>query len=197
MFDSSQLNQPNQPSQPPGVQPGILKFAQFIEKIRLPIAIFLILFIFSGVSIHAVSPSINGQAYASPSQLANPADIYFIDQINQLRATVNEKPLTYRAELETSASLKARDMLQDKYWGHYSPNGESFADFIWKQTPASQRVGENLARCFVTRGAAFEALVNSPTHYQVMTGDFTSVGVSELKNTNDNCTYTVFHFAKN
>ncbi|MBP9813378.1 CAP domain-containing protein [Candidatus Saccharibacteria bacterium] len=197
MFDSSQLNQLNQCDQQPDFKPGILKFARFIEKIRLPIAILLVAFIFSGVSIHAVSPSINGQAYASPSRIANPADIYYIDQINQLRASLSEKPLYYKAELETSASFKARDMLQDKYWGHYSPSGDSFADFIWQQTPTSQRVGENLARCFATRDSAYEALVKSPTHYQIMIGDFTSMGVSELVNSNDGCTYTVLHFAKN
>lgn len=181
----------------PSVKPGLLKMAQIVEKLRLPIALLLVSIVFSGISIHALSPSINSQVYASQNGLINSADIYYIDQINKLRAEDKKQPLVYKAALETSASLKVRDMLRQGYWSHYSPSGESFADFIWRQNPASERVGENLARCFVTWDSAFSALVNSPTHYQIMVGDFTAVGVSELANPSDGCTYTVFHFAKN
>jgi uncharacterized protein YkwD len=169
-----------------------------IEKLRLPLAILLVGIVFSSVSLQAASPSTNvTQASNTKSNAINPADIYYIQQMNQLRSTIGKGPLEYSSLLEKSASLKARDMVSNNYWGHYSPNGESFSDFIWRQSPDSQKVGENLARCFVTRESAFKALVASPTHYDIMVGDFTNVGVSELTNVNDGCVYAVFHFAKN
>lgn len=173
------------------------KTASVIEKMRLGIAFMLVIVIFAGISTSALSPASSGQALASPSLIPSSADLFYIDQINKLRLSLGEKPLSYMPELEVSASLKARSMITENYWAHYSPSGESFADFIWRQTPGSQRVGENLARCFSSRSLAYEALLNSPTHYKIMTGDFSSMAASELVNTNDGCTYTVLHFAKN
>lgn len=169
-----------------------------VEKLRLPLAILLVGIVFSSVSLQAASPSASGLENANnQTRTINPADIFYIQQINQLRSSLGKKPLEYSALLEKSASLKARDMVSNNYWSHYSPNGESFSDFIWRQSPNSQKVGENLARCFVTRDSAFKALVASPTHYEIMVGDFTNVGVSELTNVTDGCVYSVFHFAKN
>ncbi len=196
MFESK-TDQKNQFSPNEVAGRHLLSFARTIEKMRLVIAGLLVMFVFSGVSTNALSPSSNGQAQASPSLIPSAADIFYIDQINILRASLGEAPLSFMPELEVSASLKAKSMMAENYWAHYSPSGESFADFIWRQTPDSQRVGENLARCFATRDSAYEALVKSPTHYQIMIGDFTSMGVSELVNSNDGCTYTVLHFAKN
>lgn len=170
----------------------------FVERMRLAVALLLVVLVFSSVSLQAASPSAkNSVAKANNNQLVNPADIFYINKINNLRSKAGKPPLAYNAVLEQSAYLKARDMVSNNYWGHYSPSGESFSDFIWRQSPDSQRVGENLARCFVTRQSAFEALVASPTHYAIMVGDFSTIGVSELANTNDGCTYTILHFAKN
>ena len=171
-----------------------------VEKLRFVLAILLIGIVFSSVSLQAASPSATGNENVNINnqvKAINPADIFYIQQINQLRSSLGKKPLEYSAVLEQSASLKARDMVSNNYWGHYGPNGESFSDFIWRQSPDSQKVGENLARCFVTRDSAFKALVASPTHYDIMVGDFTNVGVSELNNVTDGCVYAVFHFAKN
>ncbi len=169
-----------------------------VEKLRFVLAILLVGIVFSSVSLQAASPSASGIENANNQARAiNPADIYYIQQINQLRSSLGKKPLEYSSVLEKSASLKARDMVSNNYWGHYGPNGESFSDFIWRQSPDSQKVGENLARCFVTRDSAFKALVASPTHYDIMVGDFTNIGVSELNNVTDGCVYAVFHFAKN
>ncbi|MBP7820658.1 CAP domain-containing protein [Candidatus Saccharibacteria bacterium] len=169
-----------------------------VEKMRFVLAILLVGIVFSSVTLQAASPSASGiENPNSQAKAINPADIFYIEQINQVRLSIGKKPLDYSAVLEKSAALKARDMVANNYWGHYGPNGESFSDFIWRQSPDSQKVGENLARCFVTRDSAFKALVASPTHYDIMVGDFTNIGVSELTNVNDGCVYAVFHFAKN
>ena len=62
--------------------------------------------------------------------------------------------------------------------------------------PRADRVGENLARCFDSRQEAFDALVASPTHYAIMTGQFTNFGVSEVEDSASGCTYTTMHFAQ-
>ena len=171
---------------------------RIIEIFRIPLAILCVLIFFISLNTSATSPSVGATTLNSNYvSSVNPADVSYIDAINNLRGSVGQQPLSYDSRLENSAYDKARNMVASDYWGHYSPFGESFSDFIWRRSPTSKRVGENLAKCYTSRVQAFDALVASPTHYQIMVGDFTNVGISEQVSPKDNCTYTVLHFAKN
>jgi uncharacterized protein YkwD len=123
------------------------------------------------------------------------AEVYYLNSVNNLRAERGLPPMVIDARLTASAVKKSNDMVIQKYWEHYAPNGTSFSDFIWGDSPKAIHVGENLARCFVTRNDAFKALVASPTHYAIMVGSFTNLGVSEVKDTASGCTYTTMHFS--
>jgi uncharacterized protein YkwD len=174
------------------------KFFRYVIILRFPLAIIIALFVFSAMSTQAASPAASAVVYSeSKAQTINAADIFYIDKINNLRASLGKPYLFYKPALERSAAFKAQDMINNDYWGHFSPYGTSFSDFIWRQTPFSEKVGENLAKCYENRNDAFRALVNSPSHYEIMVGDFTHVGISERTNLNDGCIYTVLHFAKN
>jgi len=124
------------------------------------------------------------------------AETYYLNAVNELRASRGLAPLIVDSRLTASATQKGTDMVSQSYWGHYAPNGTAFSDYIWQTSPKADRVGENLARCFTTRQAAFEALVASPTHYAIMTGKFTNFGVAEVEDTQSGCTYTTMHFAE-
>ncbi len=169
-----------------------------VVYLRFPLAIIIALFVFSVMSTQAASPAASAVVYnEAKAQTINSADVFYIEKINNLRASVGEPYLFYKPALERSAAYKAQDMINNNYWGHFSPYGSSFSDFIWRETPFSEKVGENLAKCYDSRNDAFKALVNSPTHYEIMVGDFTHVGISERINLSDGCIYTVLHFAKN
>jgi uncharacterized protein YkwD len=171
---------------------------RYLTTFRLPLAIILSLFIFSAISTQAASPAASAVVYSeSKAETINAADIFYIEKINNLRASLGKSYLFYKPALERSAVFKAQDMINNKYWGHFSPYGSSFSDFIWRQSPFSEKVGENLAKCYESRNDAFRALVNSPSHYEIMVGDFTHVGIAERVNLENGCNYTVLHFAKN
>ncbi len=166
--------------------------------LRFPLAIIIAIFVFSVMGTQAASPAASAVVYnEAKAQTINSADVFYIEKINNLRASVGKPYLFYKPALERSAAYKAQDMINNNYWGHFSPYGSSFSDFIWRETPFSEKVGENLAKCYDSRNDAFRALVESPTHYEIMVGDFTHVGISERINLSDGCTYTVLHFAKN
>lgn len=169
-----------------------ISFVKFGFKILLDFRLLIFIIIFFG-SLTSVS----SQAASPSMQLNIPKQQEYLNLINELRGQVNLKPLNYNDKLTASASSKAFDMQIYNYWGHKSPSGINFGDFIWRESPKSERVGENLARCFETSDSTFDALKNSQSHYDVMIGDFTDFGMVELFNDKDNCNYAVFHFSKN
>ena len=144
------------------------------------------------------SPVANAIQTTNPTGIItrSDAEIYYVNAVNSLRTSHGLAPLIIDARLTTSATQKGNDMVLQKYWAHFAPNGTSFSDYIWGASPRADRVGENLARCFDSRQEAFDALVASPTHYAIMTGQFTNFGVSEVEDSASGCTYTTMHFAQ-
>lgn len=147
----------------------------------------------SGYSVSAPAAS----SKSSPAVVTTNAETFYVLKVNELRAEKGLKPVRLLVELNDSSTEKANDMVAHHYWGHYAPDGGlSFSDIIWKHVPPAQIVGENLARCFPDRDSAFAALVASPAHYAIMTGDFNYMGVSESYDPTMTCTITAMHFAR-
>ncbi len=149
--------------------------------------------------------TLGGYSISAPAESPKPvvgfattaaADVFYVLNVNELRVKNGLKPVRLLVELNESSADKANHMAATHYWGHYDPDGLAFSDYIWKQVPQAQFVGENLARCFETRDAAFASLVASPTHYQVMVGDFNYIGVSEAYDQTIGCTIMAMHFAR-
>jgi uncharacterized protein YkwD len=123
------------------------------------------------------------------------SESFYLAKINQLRTDKGLASLVIDSRLSLSASQKTNDMISQHYWDHYAPNGTAFSDYIWRDSPKASRVGENLAKCFDTEQAAFDALVASPTHYAIMVGMFTNFGVYEASDPASGCIYTTMHFS--
>lgn len=142
----------------------------------------------------ALAPAGASQAQAStPTQ----ADIFYVQKVNELRAKKGLKPVRLLQELNQSSNNKVTDMVANHYWSHFAPNnGPTFSSIIWERVPVAEEVGENLARCYLARSSAFDALVASPTHYAIMVGNFNYMGVSEAYDANLGCTIMAMHFAR-
>jgi uncharacterized protein YkwD len=189
----------------PTIQPEFVYFApahapkKKRNYVKVILFFWLLAFLMSLTALASASAFAPAAASSNLSVVATPtvADTFYIAKVNELRATKNLQPVRLLAELNQSSTDKAADMVRGHYWSHYAPNGgPAFSDFIWKRVPPATFVGENLARCYVSRDAAFAALVASPTHYEIMVGNFNYMGVSEAFDGDINCTITAMHFAR-
>lgn len=104
-----------------------------------------------------------------------------INLINQSRQENGLPPLTVNDELTQSAYLKARDLLEQGYFAHTSPQGIS--PWYWfKQVNYNyQYAGENLAIDFVDAESLHKALLESPTHRtNLLNSKYKEVGIAVL-----------------
>jgi uncharacterized protein YkwD len=161
------------------------------------ILLFLAVFLINPVlSVKAVSGGVLNGSQEVAVVSRSEAETFYLTAINDLRQEYSLKPLIIDSRLTESAYQKNQDMLNNNYWGHWSPK-KSFSDFIWTALPKASSVGENLAKCYYSRAEALTALRASPTHLANMLGVYSNIGVSEITNNNSGCVYTTFHFALN
>jgi uncharacterized protein YkwD len=156
------------------------------------VALLISLIALSGYNVSAPAAASKN----TPPVTTSTVDAFYAVKVNELRAKNGLAPVRLLIELNQSSANKANNMASKHYWAHEDPDGTQFSDYIWKTVPSAQIVGENLARCYMTRDAAFEALVNSPTHYAIMVGNFNYMGVSEAYDIDMGCTVTAMHFAR-
>lgn len=95
---------------------------------------------------------------------------------NDTRVKAGKRSLLYSYELEQVSMAKSKDMCEKKYFAH-DYNGESWTRFINQSGIDYSIAGENLARRYQTPTEAVQALINSPTHYENIIGDYTHIGV--------------------
>lgn len=169
-----------------------------VVKYRRPLSLGFVtaMMFFPPVAHAAIAPKISAQnLQQKPSIVRSDSENFYLAAVNQLRFENNLPQLTIDSRLSSSATDKAYDMTKSNYFGHWAPNGKSFSDFIWHNSPQANSVGENLARCFKNRQDAFTALVASPTHFAIMVGQYTNFGVAEVYDADAGCTNTVMHFS--
>jgi len=96
-----------------------------------------------------------------------------LDRNNAGLSSLKHNPL-----LDQAAYNKAQNMLQEDYWAHFGPNGETPWQYIREAgyDPYSY-AGENLAKGFSTSEGVHQAWMASPTHKaNIMDKDFVDVG---------------------
>lgn len=178
----------------------INKFGRYILNYKYIFCVFIFFSILLSPQLSSLAQAPNNASAKAINNnfgiTRNETENYYLNTVNQLRLKKGLRPLIIDSRLSISAKNKAQDMQNNKYWGHYAPVGKSFADFIWTNSPNAESVGENLAKCYTSKQEAFNALVASPTHYAIMTGDFSNFGVSEITNSSDGCVYTIMHFSQ-
>ena len=112
--------------------------------------------------------------------------------INKIREEYGLNPLQENPSLEQAALEKAQDMVQNRYFDHFSPSGVSPWYWIKKNGYNYHYAGENLAMNFIDTEEVIRGWLNSPSHrdnllnknYQeigiaVVSGDLTNEGLDQ------------------
>lgn len=132
-----------------------------------------------------------------PGIVATESQPPLIVQINDIRRAKNLSELIEDPTLNNTALIKAYDMTEKNYFEHDAPDGTKWSDFIQKNRPGSERVGENLAECMADNNSTIAAWVASPKHYENMiTPDWTKFGTATLWDVDKGCYITVNHFSR-
>jgi len=108
------------------------------------------------------------------------------DLVNAARLAAGVAVLERSAELDAVAHARARNLIENEYFDHYSPDGSSaFSELAARNLPY-RLAGENLARnnypSARTVAAAFEGLMASPGHRaNIMEPRFGAIGLAAVK----------------
>lgn len=100
---------------------------------------------------------------------------------NRVRAQEKLAPLTMNAQLSQAAYLKGKDMFQQQYWSHVSPEGAT--PWQWFQSVGYNYAyaGENLAKNFATADGATTAWLASPEHKaNMLDANYSEVGFASI-----------------
>ena len=143
------------------------------------------------------TPGAVTEAPAAPSVQAIPAVVQqptelqrapekargLLDAMNQARVDAGLPALEWDASLEHVAYARAANLVENGYFDHYAPDGESAFSELAARGIRYRLAGENLARNNYleakTVAAAFEGLMNSPGHRaNILEERFSSVGVA-------------------
>ena len=97
---------------------------------------------------------------------------------NEERAQNDATPLTPNDLLTKAAELKAKDMAQNGYFAHTSPDGKTPWYWLNQVGYNYSMAGENLAVNFFESGDVAEAWMNSPTHRaNIIKKNYTEIGI--------------------
>ncbi len=112
------------------------------------------------------------------SNLATQEKLIF-HALNATRAINGKNPLVYDTEFAKVALYHSKDMADNNYFDHTSPNGEEFTDRLEKFGFSPYGAGENIALANVVNGYYFNDLwYNSEGHRENMLYDeFTNIGI--------------------
>ncbi|OHA62392.1 MAG: hypothetical protein A2117_00905 [Candidatus Wildermuthbacteria bacterium GWA2_46_15] len=120
--------------------------------------------------------------FPSTSFFAEVVSSTLIELTNQDRqarglATLKENPI-----LTQAAYAKARDMIENDYFSHVSPDGLSPWYWFKKSGYNYQVAGENLAIGFLDSGEVEKAWNNSPSHQQnLLSPSYKEIGIAVVK----------------
>lgn len=106
-----------------------------------------------------------------------------VDAMNQARVDAGLPALDWDASLEDVAYARAQNLVDNGYFDHYAPDGESAFSELAARGIRYRLAGENLARNNYidsrTVAAAFDGLMNSPGHRaNILEERFSSVAVA-------------------
>lgn len=105
-----------------------------------------------------------------------------INLTNQDRLVAGDSTLVENTQLDSAAMAKAKNMIANNYFDHYSPSGLSPWDFILGSGYDYGLAGENLAMDFSTAPGVNNAWLNSPEHRKnILKPEYTNIGVAVVK----------------
>ena len=102
-----------------------------------------------------------------------------INQLNQERAENNLHPLKFSPELRKAAEVKVRDLIENKYFLHTSPEGIKAWDILEDIGYNYKYAGENLAMKFKDAVSVHNAWMKSKSHKEnILFKNYTEVAVA-------------------
>lgn len=105
-----------------------------------------------------------------------------INLTNQERLEHNLSPLSINSFLDEAAYKKGKDMLDDNYFSHTSPQGKKPWDFILETNYDFYQAGENLAINFSNPQNVVKAWMGSETHKEnILEPNYEDIGLAVLK----------------
>ncbi len=105
-----------------------------------------------------------------------------VNLTNQQRLNNNIYQLKINPLLEQAAMAKAKDMIADNYFAHFSPSGEKPWDFITAAGYHYKFAGENLAMDFSSATNAVSAWMTSATHQEnILSLDYDEIGIAVVE----------------
>lgn len=116
--------------------------------------------------------------------------------INELRRLEGLNRLKVSKKLEKSGQLKAQQIERTCIWSHSIEYKNDWVDLIKKTGYKEGSKGEVLARGFNEAMGVVEGWKDSPTHYDIISGDYKDYGVYTWISKCDNKVYVVGHFGK-
>lgn len=160
------------------------KAFKIIFKIVFPLTLLYIGYIVGYYS------GVGGQVRSSEPQVP------LITSINTIRQEKGLNLLTPDPSLDKTALIKANDMADKNYFEHDAPDGTKWAEFIEKNRPNSEHVGENIAECYATNKDTITGWINSPTHYEnIVKPEWALYGTATVWDEDRSCSVTVNHFS--
>jgi hypothetical protein len=118
--------------------------------------------------------------YSSPIFLEEEQD-RVLELINAERQDYGVEALVLHDKLIKSSVMKTTDMIEEQYFGHISPSGQSLKTYIDDVGYEYALAGENLAVGFYNARDVVEAWLSSPKHHENITeGIFIDTGLSVM-----------------
>lgn len=106
-----------------------------------------------------------------------PDEKALLDLVNEARVDANLKPLEYDNDLAHVAMMKAKDMVDNKYFSHTSPTYGSPFDMMKSFGIKYGYAGENIAAGYSNVQDVFNGWMNSPGHKaNILNNNFTHCG---------------------
>lgn len=125
---------------------------------------------------------------SQPSALPRATEKAFglLEAMNVARREAGLAALEWDGSLQTVAYARAENLVENGYFDHYAPDGESAFSELAARGIRYRLAGENLARNNYaetkTVAAAFDGLMNSPGHRaNILEERFSSVGVAAVR----------------
>lgn len=136
----------------------------------------------------------NVLSYASNMTIAE-----LLATTNASRSASGLQQLTLDSKLNTSAQLKANNMVNKNYWSHIAPDGTQPWYWFEQAGYAYSVAGENLTYGFSTGAEVTTAWMNSASHKANVLGDYEDVGFGIASSANfqgGTNTVVVAHYGK-
>jgi len=102
--------------------------------------------------------------------------------VNIERSNQGLNTLELNSSLAEAANMKGKDMLEDGYWAHVSPDGTDPWYFFSQVKYSYRYAGENLARDFSNPTDAVSAWMASPSHREnILSDKYKEIGIAVVE----------------